>query len=56
MINRIGLRELAFLPGFGRRRAAQVIRARPFASAEGLRSAMDDPSILEPLLPHISLS
>ncbi len=55
-INRIGLRELASLPGFGRRRAAQVIRARPFASAEGLRSAMDDPSILEPLLPHISLS
>jgi radical SAM superfamily enzyme with C-terminal helix-hairpin-helix motif len=56
MINRLGLRELASLPAFGRKRAAQVIRARPFASIDALRSAVDDPRILAPLLPHISLS
>ncbi|HRR53988.1 MAG TPA: radical SAM protein, partial [Candidatus Methanomethylicus sp.] len=56
MINRLGLRELASLPAFGRRRAAQVIRARPFASIDALRSAVDDPRILEPLIHHIRLS
>ncbi len=47
---------LLCLPAFGRKRAAPVIRARPFASIGALRSAVDDPRILEPLIPHISLS
>lgn len=56
MINRLGMRELEALPSFGRKRAAQIIRARPFASIAALQSAVDDPRILEPLLHHISLS
>jgi len=56
MINRVGMGELTSLPAFGRKRAAQVIRARPFGSIDDLRSAVDDPRILERLIPHISLS
>lgn len=56
MINRVSMKELESMPAFGRKRAAQVIRARPFRSIDELRAAVDDPRILEHLLPHISLS
>lgn len=50
-INRLSLRELQSIPGIGPRRAATIIRRRPFSSEEGLRAIIDDPRVLEPLTP-----
>lgn len=50
-INSMSLRELETLPGIGARRAANLLRKRPFGSAEALRRGIDDSSIIEPLIP-----
>uniref|UniRef100_A0A7C3EVF0 Radical SAM protein n=1 Tax=Candidatus Methanomethylicus mesodigestus TaxID=1867258 RepID=A0A7C3EVF0_9CREN len=54
MINRLGMRELKAMPGLGSRRAAAIIRGRPFKSSEELKAAIDDPSIIAPALPFTS--
>lgn len=48
-VNRLGLRELQSIPGIGPRRAASLVRKRPFRDVEGVRAAVSDPQVLEPM-------
>jgi radical SAM superfamily enzyme with C-terminal helix-hairpin-helix motif len=49
-MNRMGLRELQSIPGIGSKRAAALIRRRPFKGVEGLSQVIDDRAILEPMV------
>ncbi|UCH90154.1 MAG: radical SAM protein [Thermoplasmata archaeon] len=53
-INSASLNQLKALPGIGAKRAARVVRARPFGSAEELQSVLEDKDISEKLLKIIS--
>lgn len=55
-INRLGLRELQSIPGIGQRRAATIVRRRPFTGVEGLRAIIEDPNVLEPLAPLLDFT
>lgn len=55
-INRLGMRELQSIPGIGPRRAATIIRRRPFSRAEGMMGIIDDPGVLEPMVPLIDFT
>jgi len=48
-INSMGLRELQSIPGIGSKRAATLVRRRPFRSEEELGAAIDDRTIFEPM-------
>ncbi|MEM4204420.1 MAG: radical SAM protein [Candidatus Methanomethylicaceae archaeon] len=50
-INSLTMKELEAIPGIGSRRAASLVRKRPFKSPSDLLSSIDDPSLIEPLLP-----
>ncbi|MGQ9759256.1 MAG: radical SAM protein [Candidatus Methanomethylicaceae archaeon] len=50
-INSLSMRELESIPGIGSKRAASIIKKRPFTDAHDLRSRIDDPSLIEPLIP-----
>ncbi len=50
-INSLSMRELESIPGIGSRRAASIIRRRPFKSAAEVTSSVEDPSVIEPLIP-----
>lgn len=52
-INSLTLKELEAIPGIGSRRAASLIRKRPFSSPTELLSSIDDPSLIQPLLPLV---
>jgi radical SAM superfamily enzyme with C-terminal helix-hairpin-helix motif len=46
-------KALAALPGIGRPRARRLIEARPAASVDTFRSALDSPSVLDPWLDYL---
>lgn len=46
-VNRAPLRAISALPGIGAKRAARILRARPFASLADLARSLDDPSVAE---------
>jgi radical SAM superfamily enzyme with C-terminal helix-hairpin-helix motif len=46
---------LSAVPGIGKKRAARIVRARPFEDEEALRSALDDPRAADALLPLVDL-
>jgi radical SAM superfamily enzyme with C-terminal helix-hairpin-helix motif len=48
-INSLTLAELNAIPGIGAKRAAALLRSRPFQNIDGLRRSLDDPSLIEPL-------
>jgi radical SAM superfamily enzyme with C-terminal helix-hairpin-helix motif len=50
-INSLTMKELEAIPGIGSKRAASLIKKRPFTSPDDLLSSVDDPSLIEPLLP-----
>ncbi|MCQ5374672.1 MAG: radical SAM protein [Candidatus Methanomethylicia archaeon] len=50
-INSLTMKELEAIPGIGSKRAASLIKKRPFTSPDNLLSSVDDPSLIEPLLP-----
>ncbi|MBC7112982.1 MAG: radical SAM protein [Candidatus Methanomethyliales bacterium] len=50
-INSLTMKELEMIPGIGSKRAASLIKRRPFDSPAHLISSIDDPSLIEPLLP-----
>jgi radical SAM superfamily enzyme with C-terminal helix-hairpin-helix motif len=50
-INSLTMKELRAIPGIGSKRAASLIKKRPFTSPDDLLSSVDDPSLIEPLLP-----
>jgi radical SAM superfamily enzyme with C-terminal helix-hairpin-helix motif len=49
-INHIGMRELEALPGVGSRRAASLIRARPFRDPADLSARVKDSEFMDPLI------
>jgi radical SAM superfamily enzyme with C-terminal helix-hairpin-helix motif len=54
-VNRAPLRAVQALPGVGKKRAARLVVARPFAGHDGVRAALDDAEVadrLEPLLSY----
>jgi radical SAM superfamily enzyme with C-terminal helix-hairpin-helix motif len=55
-INSMSLRELQSIPGIGSKRAATLIRKRPFKSMGELSRAVDDSSIIEPMAGLIDLA
>jgi radical SAM superfamily enzyme with C-terminal helix-hairpin-helix motif len=55
-INSLGLRELQSIPGIGSRRAASIIRRRPFKSGEALKAIIDDPGVLASLIPLLDFT
>lgn len=54
-INSCPMSLLAAVPGIGKKRAARIVRARPFVDEEALRSALDDPGAADALLPLVQL-
>ncbi|HII40949.1 MAG TPA: radical SAM protein [Thermoplasmata archaeon] len=44
-VNRASMRALEALPGVGARRAARIVRRRPFATLDEFAAALDDPMI-----------
>jgi radical SAM superfamily enzyme with C-terminal helix-hairpin-helix motif len=51
-INKASIRALTALPGIGKKRAAQIIRARPFKVREDLFSALDDAEIAQNIIDY----
>ena len=48
-INHKTMAAISTLPGIGKKRAANVVRYRPYSSLEDLSRAIDDPSVIEGL-------
>jgi len=55
-VNRATMRAVAALPGIGAKRAARIVRARPFASWSQFVAAMDDPKVAERVAPFLGLA
>lgn len=55
-INELTLGELNALPEVGAKRAAALLRSRPFKDMEELRRSVDDPAFLDPLVPFIDFA
>jgi len=53
-INKASLRALQALPAIGAKRAAKLIRSRPFASEDELVSCMDDEDVAKAILEYLS--
>jgi len=54
-INSCPMSLLSAVPGIGKKRAARIVRARPFEDEKALRKALDDPSAADALLPLVEL-
>ena len=54
-INSCPMSLLSAVPGIGKKRAARIVRARPFEDEEALRSTLDDPRAADALLPLVDL-
>ena len=55
-VNRASLRALEALPGVGAKRAARIVRHRPFTSLAELATALDDAAIAGRVRPFVSLA
>ncbi len=55
-VNRAPLRALSALPGIGAKRAARIVRARPFTSWPDFAASLDDASVAERLTAFVSVS
>ena len=55
-VNRAPMRAIASLPGIGAKRAARIVRARPFTSFSELAASLDDPRVAEGLAPFVGLA
>jgi len=54
-LNSSSLALLSALPGIGKKRAARLVRARPFKDLEEVAKALDDPKLVDGLRPFVSL-
>lgn len=54
-VNRASLRALEALPGVGAKRAARIVRRRPFATLSELAAALDDAAIAGRIGPYVSV-
>jgi radical SAM superfamily enzyme with C-terminal helix-hairpin-helix motif len=48
-VNKAGMNAISSLPGIGKKRAAKIVLARPFANAEEFAAAVDDATVVERL-------
>ncbi|HLE54040.1 MAG TPA: radical SAM protein [Thermoplasmata archaeon] len=55
-VNRASLRALEALPGVGAKRAARIVRRRPFATLVEFAAALDDPAVAERVGSFIGLA
>lgn len=55
-VNRASLRALSALPGVGAKRAARIVRARPFRTWSDFTKALDDPSVAERVAPFAAFA
>lgn len=55
-VNRASMRAIAALPGIGEKRAARIVRARPFASMPEFTAALDDPAVADRVAPYLGLA
>ena len=52
-VNAASLAALASLPGIGSKRAARIVRGRPFPSLDAFAASLDDPSAAERVAPFL---
>ena len=55
-VNRASLRAISALPGIGGKRAARIVRGRPFASWSAFVAALDDPAVADRVAPFLGLA
>jgi len=55
-VNSASMRAIASLPGIGEKRAARIVRARPFASRSAFAAALDDPAVADRVSSYIGLA
>ncbi len=55
-VNRASLRALEALPGVGAKRAARLVRRRPFSTLSELASALDDEAAADRIQPFVTMA
>src|SRR5437870_5689062 len=55
-VNRAPLAAISALPGIGAKRAARIVRARPFDSLPAFVSSLDDPAVGDRVAPFLGLA
>src|SRR5207249_1075112 len=55
-VNRASMRAISALPGIGAKRAARIMRARPFDSWPKFAASLDDPTVAERVAPFVGLA
>ncbi len=55
-VNRASMRAISALPGIGAKRAARILRARPFDSWLKFAASLDDPAVAERVAPFVGLA
>lgn len=52
-LNTASFRAIQALPGIGAKRAARIVRARPFPSWDAFAASMDDPAVADKVAPFV---
>jgi len=55
-VNRAPLGAITALPGIGAKRAARIVRARPFDSLPAFAASLDDPEVADRVAPFLGLA
>src|SRR2546422_967564 len=55
-VNRAPLAAICALPGIGEKRAARIVRARPFDSWPAFAASLDDPAVAQRVAPFLGLA
>ena len=55
-VNRAPMAAISALPGIGAKRAARIIRARPFNSFPAFAASLDDPAAADRVAPYLGLA
>jgi len=55
-VNRAPLAAICALPGIGEKRAARIVRARPFDSWPAFAASLDDPAVAQRIAPFLGLA
>jgi radical SAM superfamily enzyme with C-terminal helix-hairpin-helix motif len=53
-VNNCGMSALESLPGVGKKRAARIIRGRPYSSIEGVANALDEAPLAESIADYLT--
>ena len=53
-INKAQRETIEAIPGLGKKRTIRILVNRPFRDKDQLRSALDDPEIIDDMLEHIT--